>query len=61
MTTETLTAHIKAYRASTLGMKDYADMVNELVSRFEGLELSKANLRERIERWLEAELGNDDE
>lgn len=49
MTNETLAAHMKAYRAGTIQLKDHQDMVAELVSRNEGVLESRAEVRKRFD------------
>lgn len=49
MTNDTLQAHIAAYRAGTISLKDHSDMVDELVARQEGVIESRAELRKRFD------------
>lgn len=49
MTTDTLYAHIRAYRAGTINLKDHADMVEELVTRRERLHESLDKVEERFD------------
>lgn len=63
MTNDTLQRHIKAYRAGTISIKDHQDLVEELVTRSEGVFETRADAQKRFDemrdRFLEMLFGDD--
>lgn len=54
MTTETLRAHIKDYRAGSITVRDHKDMVDELVKRMECVEMVRDDLELRFNSMRDA-------
>jgi hypothetical protein len=50
VTTDTLYAHLRAYRAGTISLKDHADMVEELVTRRERLHEALDEVEKRFDK-----------